>query len=161
MVHIKYETILFKNVTLRDILDHLGATSTGGEAINVTILQQGMSSWWVEDPRVPEFVTCCKDAHWKDRRAGLAISDAWLVALTSRSLLAEKSFPDKQPKFEGFPQLNWTWENWKPHFQDVQEAPKRVMRHSNPSVDSFLSTNSAASIHGISYNSDTLHPSAS
>ena len=32
---IKNETTLFKHVTLRDILDHLGATSTGVEAIEV------------------------------------------------------------------------------------------------------------------------------
>ena len=63
----KNETTLFKHVTLRDILDHLGATSRGGKAIGVIVLQQGMLSWWVEDPRVPEFITRCKDAHRKAR----------------------------------------------------------------------------------------------
>ena len=113
MVRIKNETTLFKHVTLGDILDHLRATSTGGEAIDVISLQQGMSSWWVEDPRVPEFVTCYEDAQRKARRAGLAILDAWLVALTSRSLIAEKSFSDERPKFKGLPRLDRTWEKWK------------------------------------------------
>ena len=45
MVCLKNKTTLFKHVKLRDILDHLRATSTGGEAIDVIGLQQGMSSW--------------------------------------------------------------------------------------------------------------------
>ena len=39
VVRLKNETTLFKHVTLRDILDRLGATSTGGEAIDVIGLQ--------------------------------------------------------------------------------------------------------------------------
>ena len=35
VVWLKNETTLFKHVTLRDILDHLGATSTGGKVIDV------------------------------------------------------------------------------------------------------------------------------
>ena len=73
VVRLKNETTLFKHVTLCNLLDHLGATRTGGEAIDVIGLQQGMLSWWVEDPRVPEFITCCKEAQRKATRAGLAI----------------------------------------------------------------------------------------
>ena len=35
VVRLKNETTLFKHVTLCNLLDHLGATSTGGEAIDV------------------------------------------------------------------------------------------------------------------------------
>ena len=127
VVCLKNETTLSKHVTLRDILDHLGATSLGGEAIDVVGLHQGMSSWWVEDPRVPEFVTRCEYGQQKARQAGLAISDVWLVSLASRSLLLEKIFPDERPKFEGLPRLNRIWEKWNSHFQDAQEALERVM----------------------------------
>ena len=48
VVRLKNETALFKHVTLRDILNHLGATRTGGEAIDAIGLQQGILSWWVE-----------------------------------------------------------------------------------------------------------------
>ena len=44
------------------------------------------------------------------------------------------------------------------HFQDAQEAIDRVIRHSNPSADSFGSTNGAKDIHGINQNGDTLRP---
>ena len=124
---LKNKTTLFKHVTLRNILDHLGETSTGGKAINVIGLQQGVLSWWVEDLQVPEFITCCKEAQQKARRSGLAISYAWLVAVASRSLLAEKIFPDKRPKFEGLPRLSRTWEKWKSHFQDAQEVLEHVI----------------------------------
>ena len=120
-----------------------------------------MLSWWVEDPRVSEFITRCEDAQRKARQAGLAILDAWLVAIASRSLLAEKSFPDEQPKFEWLPRLDRIWEKWESHFQDAQEALERVVWHSNPSADSFVSANAAASIHGMTHNGDTVHPAAS
>ena len=55
------------HVTLYDILNHLGATSTGGKAINFIRTQQGMLSWWVEEPRVPEFITRGEDAQRKAR----------------------------------------------------------------------------------------------
>ena len=64
---------------------------TDGEAINVIGLHQGMLSWWVEDLQVPELITCCEEAQRKATRAGLAILDAWLVAVAFHSLLAEKS----------------------------------------------------------------------
>ena len=50
MVCLKNETTLFKHVNLHNILDHLGATITEGEAIDVIGLQKGMLSWWVEEP---------------------------------------------------------------------------------------------------------------
>ena len=103
MVRLKNETTLFKHVTLRDILDQLGSTSTEDEAIDVIGIQQGMISWWVEEPRVPEFITYCEDAQRKARRDGLTILDAWLVAVASRYLLSEKIFHGERPKFEGLP----------------------------------------------------------
>ena len=44
LVFLKNETTLFKHVILRGILDQLVATITGGEAIVVIGLKQGMSS---------------------------------------------------------------------------------------------------------------------
>ena len=154
----KNEITLFEHVTLRNLLDHLGETSTGGEAINVIDLHQGMLSCWVKDLRVPEFIARCEEAQRKATRAVLDISDAWLVAVASRYLLAEKSFPVEQPKLEGLPRLNRTWEKWKPHFRDAQEALERVIHHSNPSADSFGSAKSATHIHGIAQNRDAMRP---
>ena len=76
VVCLKNETTLFKHITLRDILNHLGATSTEGEEIDVIRLHQGMLSWWVEEPQVLEFITRCEEAQRKARRSGLDISDA-------------------------------------------------------------------------------------
>ena len=95
MVRLKNETTLFKQVNLRYIFDHLRETITGGEAIDVIGLHQDMLSWWVKELRSPEFITRCEEVQRKARRAGLAISDVWLVDVVSCSLLAEKSFPDK------------------------------------------------------------------
>ena len=108
VVRLENETTFFKHATLHDILDHLGETSTGGKTINAIRLQQRMLSWWVKYPIVPEFITRCEEAQQKARQDGLVISDAWLVAVTSHSLLAEKSSSDERPKFEELPQLDRT-----------------------------------------------------
>ena len=99
VVCLKDETTLFKNVTLRNLLDHLGATSTGREAIDVIGVQQGVLYWLVQDPQVPELITRCEEAQQKATRSGIAISEKWLVAVAYHSLLAEKIFPDERPKF--------------------------------------------------------------
>ena len=158
VVRLKKETSLFKHITLCNILDYLGETSTGREAIVVIGLQQGMLFWWVEDPRVPEFITRCEESQRKATQAGLDISDAWLVAVASCSLFAEKSFSDELPKFKGLPRIDQTWEKWIYHFQDKHEALECVIHHSNPSMDSFGSANAAVHIHGIAQNGDAVRP---
>ena len=45
VVRLEDETTLIKHVTLRDILNHLGETSTGGEVTVVIKLLQGILSW--------------------------------------------------------------------------------------------------------------------
>ena len=46
----------------------------------------------------------------------------------------------------------------KSHFQYAQEALECVIRHSNPSADSFGSANAATYIHGIPHNGDAVRP---
>ena len=76
VVCLKNETTLFKHVTLRNIFNHLGATSTEGKEIDVIGIQQGMLSWWFKEARVLEFITRCEEAQRKARQSGLTISDA-------------------------------------------------------------------------------------
>ena len=76
VVLLKEKTTLFKHVTIHNLLDHLLSRSMCGEDINVIGLQQGMLSWWVEEPRVLEFITRCEEAQRKSRRSSLTISDA-------------------------------------------------------------------------------------
>ena len=103
MVCLKNETILYKHVNLRNLPNHLGTTSTGVDVINVIGLQQERLSWWVEDTRVSEFIARCEEAQRKAMQAGLAILDAWIVAVVSRSFLSEKISPYKQLNFKGLP----------------------------------------------------------
>ena len=106
VVCLQNETTLFKYVTLCNLLEHLGATSTVGEVINVIGLQQGILSWWVEDPRFPEFITRCEEAQQKARQSGLSISDAWIFAVASRSLLAKKSSLTNDLSLKGYNDSN-------------------------------------------------------
>ena len=44
----------------QDITDHLAANRGRLENIDVVALQQAMTKWWREDPRVPKYINLLK-----------------------------------------------------------------------------------------------------
>ena len=88
--------------------------------------------------------------------------DAWLVVISSHSLLASKSFLDKRPKWDGRPAVKHTWSEWKKIFMVAQLSLKRVARVSGDnSSNNFGSANTTSTIHGIldySRHHSTGHP---
>ena len=52
-----------------------------------------MLVWRANDPRVPEYVNRLEDAQKKSVRANLPISDMWLAAIATGSLLAGGGLP--------------------------------------------------------------------
>ena len=76
--------------------------------------------------------------------------DAWLVVISSHSLLASKSFLDKRLKWDGRPAVKNTWSEWKKVFMVAQLDLKRVSRVSvNGGSKNFGSANTTYAIHGI------------
>ena len=56
-----------------------------------------MHLWWVEDPRVSEFINRFDDAKKKSTRASLPITDDWLAAMATSALLSANSFLNDRP----------------------------------------------------------------
>ena len=57
-----------------------------------------------------------EDAQKKAARADLPITDDWLVAIASCSLLSADSFPKQRPDWNGLDAASKTWTLWKTTF---------------------------------------------
>ena len=102
--------------------------------------------------RVPEYINKLEEAQRKSVRASLPISDKWLAAIATGSLLAAGSFPKQRPDWDSLPQANKTWTLWKTTFRDYQLTLKREQRATGHRGDVFGSASAATAIHGITHN---------
>jgi hypothetical protein len=96
LLSLKSPTTFYNKVSLQDL-----ATSTAGlEATDIVSLFVDMQAWWEEDPRVPEYINKLEDAQKKAARATLPITNDWLAATATKSLLAAGSFPIQRPVWD-------------------------------------------------------------
>ena len=105
--------------------------------------------FWKDNPRALEYINKMEESQKKASRAGLTITDNWLVAIASSSLLAVGSFSKQQLDWDGLNNTTKDWTLWKSTFRSVQLAIKREQRDTNTHSDLFGTANSAAAIHGI------------
>ena len=81
-----------------------------------------MTKYWREDPRVPKYINCLEAGHKKAARESLSISDEWIAAIATRSILADNSFPTAQDKLGELQIASKTWTKWKDQFFDAKTA---------------------------------------
>ena len=117
-----------------------------------------MLGWWANDPHIPKYVNRFEDAQKKSVCANLPISDMWLAAIATSSLLAAGIFPKQRPNWEILPCANKTWDVWRTTFCAHQITLEREQRATGEREDFFVSAAVAITIHGIT--ATTATPSA-
>ena len=100
------ESTFYNKVSLRDFFNRLKNGSVGLKATDIASLLSTMLGWWANNPRVPEYVNRLEDVQKKSIRANLPISDLWLAAIATGSLLATGSFPKQHPNWYRLPHAN-------------------------------------------------------
>ena len=135
------------SVPPRDITDHLAANICEIENINVASIQQAMTKWRREYPRMPKYINRHEDGQKNSARASLPIPDKWLMDITTSSIFSENSYPIAQEKYEKLPITEKIWAKWKNHFVGSQAALERATKDIG---GSFGRTNTAAAFHGTS-----------
>ena len=90
-----------------------------------------------------------EDSQKKATRDGLPITDNWLVAIVSSSLLAAGSFQKQRPDWDGLTTTTKDWALWKTTFRAAELTIKREQQATSTQGDLFVTANSAAAIHGI------------
>eukprot|EP00804_Cyclotella_cryptica_P001437 CCRYP_003680-RA/>CCRYP_003680-RA protein AED:0.63 eAED:0.34 QI:0/0/0/1/1/1/2/0/664 len=104
-----------------------------------------MLGWWSENPCVPEYINRLEDAPKKAARANLPITNDWLAAIATMSLLAAGSFPKLRLDWDGLASSDKTWPVWKSW---ALKASKTEQRAFGNRCDVFGSASSAIATHG-------------
>ena len=65
-----------------------------------------------------------EEAQKKYQRDGLPMTDKWLAAFATSSLLLANSSPNSRPEWDGKPKSDQTWRAWKdtlnPHHKNLE-----------------------------------------
>jgi hypothetical protein len=141
------QTTFYNKVPLQDMLQHLAASTEGLEATDILTLFVEMQSWWEEVPRVPEYINRLEDAQKKAHHAGLTITNEWLAATASKSLLSAGSFPLQRPVWGAKLPTTKTWAAWKLWARETQLTIKREQRATGARGDTFGSASAAIEYH--------------
>jgi hypothetical protein len=147
LLPLKSETTFYNQVALRDMLNHLATNMQGLEATDIISLSVDMQSWWQDDPRVPEYINKLEEAQKKANRANLPLTDAWLAATASLSLLTAGSFPKQRTDWDSLPPASKTWAAWKTWARTAQQTVEREQRATNARADVFGSASMAIVYH--------------
>jgi hypothetical protein len=129
------------------MLDHLATNMPGLEATDIITLSVDMQSWWQDDPRVPEYINRLEEAQKKAVRANLPISNAWLAATASLSLLTAGSFPKQRTDWDALAPAAKTWPAWKTWARTAQQTVEREQRATSARSDVFGSASAAIAFH--------------
>ena len=89
-----------------------------------------------------------EEAQKKAKRSGLPITDNWLAAFATSSLLLSNSFPSDCPEWDGNPKSHQTWKAWKDTFNPLHKHIKHDTRLAR-GEDSFGAEAAAQPIHSI------------
>ena len=154
LLPLKSATTFYNQVSLRDMLDHLATTMAGLEATDIISLSVDMQSWWQDDPRVPEYINKLEEAQKKALRAGLSITNEWLAATASLSLLTAGSFSKQRADWDALAPALKTWAAWKTWARTTQQTVEREQRATSARSDVFGSASAAISFHQTSPSAD-------
>jgi hypothetical protein len=127
LLSLKSPTTFYNMVSPQDMLQHLATSTAGLEATDIVSLFVDMQSWWEEDPRVPKYINRLEDAQKKASRsrAALPITNEWLAATATKSLLAAGSFPIQRPVWNANLPATKTWPAWMQWARESQIAAHR------------------------------------
>ena len=146
---LKEESTFYNKAPLCDLFNRPKNGSSGHEAINIVSLLYTMIGSWANNLRVLEYVNRLEDAHKKSIRSNLPISDMWLAAIATGSLIAVGSSPKQRPDWESLSRANKTWDACRTTFCAHQLTLERRQHVTGERGDVFGSAATAINIHGI------------
>ena len=150
LLSLKSDVTFYNMVSLRDMLDHLSTNMPGVEATDIITLSVEMQSYWQDDPRVPEYINKLEETQKKAVRSGLPITNDWLAATASLSLLTSGSFPKQRSDWDSLAPALKTWPAWKAWARTTQQTVEREQRATNARSDVFGTAGAAIEFHRTS-----------
>ena len=127
-IYLRDEDTYCKMVSLLDLLTHFSEEIGGLKVNNVVTLIGELPGYWNSDPRVPQVIMTMEESQKKDQRAGHPITNNWLVAFATSSLLFINSFPNNHLEWDGKPKDDQSWRARKDTFYPLYKNLKRKTR---------------------------------
>ena len=125
---LKSAMTFYTQVTAKQLLDHLEANCTGLHTIDAVELPSQMKGFYADAEGIPQYIIAMEEAQKKAQRAQLPISDAVLLAIANRAMIASNDFPDETREWEGRSAAQKTWADWKSAYKTAYEREQRRMR---------------------------------
>ena len=82
-----------------ELLAHFAEEIGGLKVTYVVTLIGELPGYWTNYPHVPQFIMMMEEAQKKAQREGLSITNNWIAAFATSSLLLANSFPNDRPEW--------------------------------------------------------------
>ena len=103
------------------LLAHFAEEIGGLEVTDAVTLISEIPGHWSSDPRLPQYIISMEEAQKNAKRGGLSITENWIAAFATSSLLLANSLPNNFPEWDGNPKADQTWKAWKDTFNPFQK----------------------------------------
>ena len=91
-ISLRNEDTYYEMVSPLELLAHFAEEIGGLEVTDVVTLIGELPGYWNSNPRVPQFIMTMEESQKKAQRAGLPITNNWLAAFATSSLLLANTF---------------------------------------------------------------------
>ena len=78
----------YARVTMRQMLEHLQGLCVGNHAINILDLQEKIRVMYIEHDSIAQYIWVLEEAQQQAARAGMPITDAILVMISTKAMIA-------------------------------------------------------------------------
>ena len=123
-------------VKTRKMLEHLQGICVSNHAIYILDLQDKMQVMHTEHDSIAQYIRALEEAQQQATRAGTPITDATLVMISTKGMLATQRFPTKNEKWEELGRSAQTWVKWKDLYKKPEKQAK-VKRQATGRQDQF------------------------
>ena len=130
------------------LLVYIAGGVGGLKLTNAVALLAELPEYWAIDPCVPHYIMKMEDVQRKSARANIPVTDNWLAAFETNSLLRAKSYPTDRLGRDGKPRAAQTWQAWNKFLTSLHKNLERHTRMAQ-SKDSLRTTISARLIHSV------------
>ena len=111
LAELKKKTTIYAEVTAFDMLAHLRTHCLGEHEVDILDLQDQMRQYHVTAESIPQYIDAMEKAHTASKRANNEISEAMMVNMATKAMLATERFPKANDDWENLTRGERTWKN--------------------------------------------------
>ena len=133
----KHRVLGYTAVTAAALMTHLRTTAGGMHEVDAILIPSQMMSVWGATESIPEYINELEELQQASEQANLPVTDASLVAIANKSMIAHGVFATTTSDFNKLPDAGRTWAAWKPLYIAAHDEEERAKRVTNPDGNPF------------------------